>query len=369
LSRKAKFYQMKTLNYLPALAAGLALAATSARAQNLQTADAQSPNRFGLNYRLGLNLKVNFHGLGGFGQPLRLTPNGDPFNYSDGYVYQDINHGLGGQTWYWGYAAAPAPYKQYTLGDPSVIFHQFSSQPNANSNDNDATPQSNFELTYNRELYRGKNWRAGLEAAAGYGRVSVNDSRPMAADLAVASDAYAVPIDPMTGYGITTFANYPGPHYGDSVGPNALLGDTPAHLPAQILPGGALISGSRQFDADVFGFRLGPYVELPLSDTVSLNFSGGLAVAFINSDFSFHETVTVAGVGSQTHSGSGSHSDWLPGGYVAATCSVALSQRWALLAGAQFEDVGKYSQFVNGKQAVLDLTRAVFVTVGVSYVF
>jgi len=360
---------MKTKTHFQILSLLLVLVAPAARAQDFVPADAESPNRFGLSYRIGFNLKVNFNNLGGFTVPTRLTPDGVPYNYSDGYVYPDVNQGLGGVTWNWGYDAAPAPYKQYTLGDQNVIFHQFTSPANVSSTDNEETPQSNFELTYDRELFRGKGWRAGLEAATGYGRVSINDSRPLAGDLDVASDAYAVPIDATTGYGITTFAGYPGPHQGNYQGPNALLGDAATPLPGQVVPGAASITGSRQFDADLFGFRLGPYVEVPLSRRVSLNFSGGLALAYVNSTFKFNQTVTIAGVGTQSQSGSGSHSDWLPGGYVAGNLSVALSEKWALVAGAQFEDVGQYAQNLDGKQVTLDLSNAIFVTLGLSYSF
>jgi hypothetical protein len=49
--------------------------------------------------------------------------------------------------------------------------------------------------------------------------------------------------------------------------------------------------------------------------------------------------------------------------------SWALSDSWALAAGAQFEDVGQYTQNLNGKQATLDLSKSIFVTFGVSYSF
>ena len=360
---------MKTKINLQILSSLLVLAAPAARAQSPAPGDTESPNRFGLNYRMGFNLKVNFNNLGGFSLPTRLTPDGAAYNYSDGYVYEDVNKGLGGVTWNWGYDAAPAPYKQYSLGDPNVIFHQFTSPANASSTGNEDTPQSNFELTYNRELLRGKGWRAGLEAAGGYGRLSVHDSRPLAADVNVASDAYSVPIDPVTGYGVTTFADYPGPHRGDFLDHSGLLGNVATPLPGQIVPGGASITGWRQFDADLFGFRVGPYFEVPLSEKVSLNFSGGLALAYVNSTFKFNQTVSIAGVGTQSQSGSGSDSGWLPGGYVAANLSVALSDKWALVAGAQFEDVGQYTQNLNGKQVTLDLRNSIFVTVGLSYSF
>jgi hypothetical protein len=89
----------------------------------------------------------------------------------------------------------------------------------------------------------------------------------------------------------------------------------------------------------------------------------------VYSNFSFNETVSIPGAGSVSNTGSGSHSGWLPGGYLAGNLSVALSEKWALVAGAQFEDVGHYTQNLNGEQATLDLSKAIFVTLGLSYSF
>lgn len=37
--------------------------------------------------------------------------------------------------------------------------------------------------------------------------------------------------------------------------------------------------------------------------------------------------------------------------------------------GAPFEDVGRYTQTLHGKQATLDLSKSIFVTIGLSYSF
>ena len=92
----------------------------------------------------------------------------------------------------------------------------------------------------------------------------------------------------------------------------------------------------------------------------------------MNSEFSYkHRTVTTSGGSSvdlEEHP-SGAGNEWLPGAYVAGAFSVALSDSWSFDAGAQFEDVGRYTQTLNGKQATLDLSKSIFVTVGLSYSF
>lgn len=360
------------------------LAARSVRAQsgasgvgsgfNLDAAGQPSPNRFGLSYRMGFNAKLNFNNVGGYA-PIssRTTPSGDPYNYDNGYVYNDTRGPAFGQTWYWGYDAAPG---QYTLGSATLNMQRSSSPANLSSKDQADDPQPGFDVTYNRELHHGEHVNWGLESAFGYTDLSVRDSHLVQGDVMVARDAYAVPIDPGTGYGVSYFPNHGGngAPYQHGVdfsqdGNNPAIGNMPTALPGQIISGGAVVTGSREFEANLYGFRLGPYVELPLGKRVALNFSGGLALAYVESDFSFNETVSIAGVGSQTRSGSGSHSGWMAGGYGAVNCSITFAESWAAFAGAQFMDVGQYRHSVSGKEAVLDLRQTIFATFGISHSF
>jgi hypothetical protein len=378
---------MKNKRSLLRLTPALLLAAQMAGAQTgpdssaikLEPAEQPSPNRFGLAYRMGLNTPVSFKNLGGY-TPLpsrttsRLTPDGDPYNYNDGYVYNDINNGAFDLTWYWGYDAAPG---QYTLGDSSVVMHRSSSPADATSKNADDDLLHGFEVSYNRELHHGEHLRWGLEAAFGYTPISVDDARTLSGDVTVAGDAYLVPKDAETGYGVTYFPsrtssgawqnNRAGTlHPGEA----ALIGNTPTAVPSQFLPGAATIAGSRQFDANFYGLRLGPYLEFPAHPRVNLALSAGLAVAYITSDFNYSETVTIAGIAdSQTSAGSGSQSGWCVGGFVSGTVAYEFAHHWAAVAGAQFMDLGQYTHTINNKQAVLDLRQSVFITLGLTYSF
>ena len=68
-------------------------------------------------------------------------------------------------------------------------------------------------------------------------------------------------------------------------------------------------------------------------------------------------------------SGTGHGSDWMIGGYAAANFIAALNNRWSLNCGAQYQSVGTYSQVVGGKKAEIDLSNAIYVTVGLGYSF
>ena len=89
----------------------------------------------------------------------------------------------------------------------------------------------------------------------------------------------------------------------------------------------------------------------------------------MSSSFSFNDTVATPGLAPRSYAGSDSHSDWLPGGYVAGDAAGAPTDQWALVAGARFQDVGHYTQPVNGREASLDLSKSIFVTLGLTYSF
>jgi hypothetical protein len=154
-----------------------------------------------------------------------------------------------------------------------------------------------------------------------------------------------------------------------------LVGLTPSGTAVDNFAGAATISGNREFEAKIFSTRLGPYLDWSLTDRLTFSLSGGLLVQVVNSDLSFNEnvsispTVTIVGLPGENHHGSGSASDVLVGGYVSGRFSYSLTERLNAFAGAQFQSSGDYSQTVSGKTAVLNLSQAVLVNLGLSYSF
>ena len=338
---------------------------------------AESPNRFGLSYRMGFNMKVHFENLGGF-QPATMPAGPDAGAYADrvyddGYNRVDNNGntylGYPPVTRNWGYYYGnDGVHPNQVSGNPPsgptfILLHSASSPTTTASDDQDNTPLHGLELTYNRELGRNEHWRWGLESAFGYTGLSIRDRRALMTEATRIEDSFEVPPDTLTGLRLIP----PTPYYGSDA-PGPLLGSQPTRT-TTLVPGRALITGDRRFDADLFGFRLGPYLEYPLSDNVKLGLSSGFALAYVNSDFTFNETVTIPGTGTLTRSGSGAHDSWRPGFYLSSICSLALSESWSLFAGAQFQYLGTYTHSETAKRAVLDLRHAIFVNLGFSYSF
>jgi len=321
-------------------------------------------NRIGINYLMGFNMSVNFSHLGGLQLSDPGPPSGSTVNrtYDNGYNYVDISGNSGNLTWYWGYQSP-----QSAQGG-NLVLQSDSTPPTAASGRYQDRPQSGIELTYSRELTRGKHLRFGVETAFGYNAISISDDQTLSYYAYRTSDSYALngvilPAAPYSG----TFAG-PGPLIPSSL--------TSADRSITVLPDAATISGQRKVDASVFLLRLGPYLEVPLSRKFSMTLSGGLSLAVADTVFSFSESVSIsdpsygiAVASSKPSSASGSAIDLLVGGYGGASLAYALSDRVSLRAGAIFQGTGRAVDNQGGKQATLNLNQSVIVSIGASYAF
>jgi hypothetical protein len=359
-----------------------ALAASSASAQaardssvEIESADSTNLNRIGLSYRMGFNMSATFKGLGGFGalnpasHPLR-TPIGDPFNYDNGYVYPDrFQHG--GDTYYYGYVAG-TPLRPADLPNEFDLYRSGSSA-NLTSRGNDGDPQHGFELTYSRQFCLcGSNfWR--LEAGFGYMDLNIQSSQNLRGTVLRMTDTFqtqpgqvSAPLLP------TPFSGVPGP-----AGPGGapLVVPKPVSSTSEVLPGGASVNAYDEFDAQVFSFRVGPALDFPLSRRFTFSLSAGLLLLDVNSDFKYDETVSLApsvntaNLPAERHHGSASNNDFLVGGYLGGDIFYALTERFRLMVGAEFQATDDYTQTLNGKTAVLNLKNSVFLTLGIAYSF
>jgi hypothetical protein len=130
------------------------------------------------------------------------------------------------------------------------------------------------------------------------------------------------------------------------------------------------VAEKRKFDADVWGFRLGPYVEYQLGRRWAVGRGrrsrrGHRQWRCIRGA----KRSPVNGVTDPTHSGKSSDSDVMFGWYVGRNILFHINERWDLNAGVQYQDVGKYHQNAGVREAELDLSKALFVTAGVSWRF
>lgn len=344
---------------IPQLSLGLVLLTSVASAQtNRLTREdlicpcVQPVNRFGVSYRMGFSISARFKNLGGYAAGSNPGPAiaGIDHNYDDGYNRVDSSTNNNNTTWNWGYQNASQ------ISGNTVTMSSSSAAGNSASGERKEDPQHGIELSYNRELGHFEKWRWGIETALSYNDVTIGHNGPLSGNLTTIRDTYTGPIFPLA------------PYSGTFEGPGPLLGTIPNRTITSGA-GGASVTGNRQFNADIYGLRLGPYLELPLDDRWAISLSGGLALLSVNSEFKFRETVTIAGLAPETRRGSGSQSDILPGGYIGGNFLYSLYDNVNLFAGAQFQTAGTYSHKESGKEVEMDLGKSVFVNLGVGFSF
>jgi hypothetical protein len=322
----------------------------------LQNPEPAPLNRFSVGYRLGLNTSATFKGAGG-GFLLNRGPVANrPGEYDDGYVRPDTTAG-DGLTWNWGYASP-----SQIVGD-SLLLSRFQPGALGEHRSTDGNPQQGLEITYQRQLSKPGKVQFGLEAAFNWTDITLRDSRTVPGSVTRMTDAYDL------GGIVPPQAAPPDWAYrGTFYGPGPLLGDTPIPQPPATIPN-VYTTGSREFEAFVYGFRLGPYLTVPITPRLDCSISGGLALGIVESEFRMNETTWGDGFGPVSASVRDWHSDVLLGGYVSGNVRYAVSRALDVFGGVQFQAFERYEHALGNQSVELDLGAAVFCTVGIGYSF
>lgn len=329
------------------VAAAVSAAPFALRAQN---DDGSEWNHFGAEARAGFNLRAKFLNEGAVAAPLPPAAGGAVNrSYGDGFVNVDSSGNQGGLSWNWGYKNSSQVqgdnlvFNANAVGGASSIRHD--------------DPNLGFEFNYVRDLAH-EDWGAwGLKVSFGYTRVDLRDNAPHTADATLISDAY-----PLNGVQAPL-----APYAGGFNGPGALLGSTPTRSVTSV-PGGALVTGSRRLDADVYDFHLGPDASFRLTRDLSLELSAGLALGVVDGEFAFNEsTATAAGVFAA--SGATRNSGMLLGVFGEAQLDYRLCRSGSVFVGVQFQHLGNFDQGAGGRAAQLDLSQTLFGLAGLRWSF
>jgi hypothetical protein len=316
-------------------------------------------NRLSLSGRVGFGISARFKGIAVLPVPTlnRTTPGGNSYNYDDGYVLTDVSGNFGGQTWYWGYDNSASQIS----GNNILLSHNTSGAIGDSKSDD---PGFGAEVVYTRLLGCIGHLHWGFEAAVNYLNFSVNDSHPHTASLTRTTDAYT--FTP----GTTPPAATPGnPYQGSFEGPGFVIGDTPVSSSQTVAPGAGISTGFRKFDADIWGMRIGPALEFPVSEKLKLSLSGGFAAALVDADVSWSESIAISGMAGPTVSGSGHNTSFELGGYIAGNAAWELNERWSIVGSVEYQYLSRYEHSFGGRSVEADLTQGVFLTLGIGYKF
>ncbi|MEQ2007906.1 MAG: hypothetical protein ABMA26_14000 [Limisphaerales bacterium] len=321
-------------------------------------------NRFSLKATFNFNIKTEF---------TSATPNnsgalvpGVNRTYDDGFVNLDISGNAGGTTWNWGYntagqflAADPAaPF----LGASSLAFHSAGSLADGQTRGSRDKMIPGVELAYEEVLGRfhiteKRRVNIGILATFGYMPLHQRDSGSLAGLVGVTTDKYA------PGAVLPPLAPYSG-SFG-AAGP--LIPDVPADRALTAVAGTGTVNN--KLEGSLYGFNLGPFIEIPLHDRVSLTLGGGLGVVYASTSYTYSETVVVPGVVTASRSGRVSADDWLFSGIARANLYVALSEAWSWELGLAYQYAGNSRSSVQGKSSNLKLDGIMTVNTGLNYAF
>ncbi len=320
--------------------------------------ETNSLNRIRFVPRVAFGISARFMNMGNvsLNPGGRTTPDGSAYNYGDGYVLTDVSGNRGGQTWNWGYDGSGQ------ISGNTILMHQTTASENLSSSASSdlSNPGWGGELIYDREFGSRGGARYGFESAVSYVNISLRASGSGVGDITQTTDAYPFAA------GTTPPA---APYQGAFNGPGYLIGSSPSSSSSTVLAGAASITSSQKLDANIWGLRLGPYLEFPVNERVELSLSGGLGAALLDASVSWAEIVNVSGGGTMNVSGGGHDWGLLWGGYFGANLSWQLSNHWEAEAGAQYQYLGMYRHAFGGSDVELNLSKSIFVTLGVSYSF
>lgn len=314
-------------------------------------------NRISVSFKAVFNIDAEFVDPGtqfALSDPGPDTGSAEDRTYDNGYNLVDStgnNHGGTIGTWYWGFTDM-----SQVSGD-NLVMESTSVTAGGTTTETDE-PYLGFEMTYDRELGVKGRVHYGVEGAFGFFNVWIKDTDALPGTTTVTTDTFS-----LNGYVPTMPVQNP-----DTFGPIIESTVSPSDNRQVTTTGGTGVAGSRTVDANVFGFRLGPYMDIDLGKDWYLTFSGGLAFAAIDSDFGLSESVSLPS-GDAVRAGTDGSTDWVVGGYVSGSVGYRLSQAISLFAGAQYEALGDVQENIDGKQMILHMGGAVSGVAGISVSF
>ena len=108
--------------------------------------------------------------------------------------------------------------------------------------------------------------------------------------------------------------------------------------------------------------------EIPVTKNFNTSVSAGLAGAFLDVEASWNETLSV-GSSQFPFSGGGRDHNRRFGYYFAGTADYQFAKDWSITGGVQYQSLANYQQPISGRTVEIDLSKAIFVTLGLSYRF
>jgi hypothetical protein len=333
----------------------LGLAVGAATVQGGMDVWGEQKNRAGLSIRPAFNIKANFSNLGGAPPRTDIGPAASRENhdYDDGYNRVDSTGNADGTTWYWGYELPSQALEDGMVSMSST----YAEQGGAISEVTD-DPHWGGELTYMREIGWNNSYWYGLVVGLSWHELRFSQDQSFSYAAVRITDTYVLPGDLPAAPHRGQFEDIDGPE----------LGDTPARSSAPV-PGGATTIGTYDYEASAYTLRAGLLFETPFSDSLDLQFGGGVLGTMIDGRFSFRETTVVTSLQPYSTSADQSSTSFAGGGYAEVNLALRVSKGVYAFAGAQYLILTDISQTAAGRKVQLDAKNGIVATAGMNFAF
>lgn len=322
-----------------------------------------SANRVTVSFRSTFNVGAKFSGVprsGPSSDPGPATGNDISRNYDNGYVRVDSEGNADGLTWNWGYRDAAQVKVDGTLNFQSGRATGSSSISRAEDD-----PQLGFEISWERQLITTGRFRFGIKAAFGLMDVGIEESRSFRRDSEVVTDSYSLggiipPGDP----------GVPGYQYqGTFGGPGPLIGGAPSDRTLETIPLSALTSARRTLESTLFHWKLGPWLEMPLSSRFAMFVGGGLAIGYADSAFRYREVTQLPTGISLSENGGREAGEIALGGYLEAGIRWQISETWHVSTSFEYQRMEDVTITSGARSATLELKSTYSILAGFGYSF
>jgi hypothetical protein len=278
--------------------------------------------------------------------------------YDDGFVLPDVSGGAGGKTWNWGYLS-----ENQIVGD-QLDMHTLTDSPSVGrTGDSGDGLQAGFEIMYGRQLGSfkiGKRTAAwGIEAGFSSLNAQLETDNQYAGMMAVRTASY----------GLGGIVAPTPPYSGSFDGPGPLIDLQPSSV--RETDAYATSRLQSEIDSWMFGLKLGPFLEVPISKRFTGKLGVGVAALAVQSDFAVQQQVRVPGIpdSSLFWESSTSQTDFVIGAYGEATVIYSINEFLSVYAGAQYQFLNDVTVETGGTQATIQFDKSFELVVGLSTSF
>jgi hypothetical protein len=305
---------------------------------------------------VGLNFKADFSMSGTFSvsgnNPGPIT-RGANHEYDDGYVRVDATGNDQNATWYFGYENAGQIIGQ------RLYFHSADSYTTSGGGSESGGAQVGFDSTYGGNLTRMWGGALGWELGFSWLPIKIKNSQSMSASVVQTVHSYDI-----SGWDAPPSA----PYDGSFEGPSTKLDDLPTAEP----PGpsvDAIVGGSRTLNVNLYNLRLGPTLHWELHPRFAVAVSAGGALGILTGGLEYDETLQFENGSTAHNQGEVGETQLVYGGYVAGTLLYHVEKHGDFYLGLQYMPMTSATFSGDGREATLNMTGGMYISVGVNWPF